>query len=52
MVRFDPKTEKFQTFAVPAGGGVIRNIVTTPDGNGIALAESAMNVIGLMTISK
>jgi virginiamycin B lyase len=52
MVRFDPKTEKFQTFAVPAGGGVIRNIVTTPDGNGIAIAESAMNIVGLMTISK
>ena len=22
LVRFDPKTEKFQTFAVPSGGGV------------------------------
>ena len=24
MVRFDPKTERFQTFAIPSGGGVLR----------------------------
>jgi len=51
MVRFDPKTEKFQTWAIPAGGGVVRNMMVTKDGN-IAIAESGMNVIGLVEIGK
>ncbi len=51
MVRFDPKTESFQTWAIPAGGGVVRNMMTTRDGN-IAIAESAKNIVGLMTIAK
>jgi virginiamycin B lyase len=51
MVRFDPKTEKFQSWAIPAGGGVVRNVSVTPNGD-IALAESAMNMIGLMEIGK
>ena len=29
MVRFDPKTEKFQTFAIPSGGGVLRHFEAT-----------------------
>jgi len=33
VVRFDPKTEKFQTTAIPSGGGVVRNMMATPDGN-------------------
>jgi virginiamycin B lyase len=52
MVRFDPKTETFLTFAIPAGGGVVRNMMTTPDGNNIAIAESAMNTVGLVMIGK
>ena len=51
MVRFDPKTEKFQSWAIPAGGGVVRNVSLTRDGN-IAIAESAKNMIGLMTIGQ
>jgi len=51
MVRFDPKTEKFQTWAIPAGGGVVRNMMTTRDGN-IVIAESALNIVGLVTIAK
>ena len=34
-----PKTEKFQTWAIPSGGGVVRNMMPTRDGN-IAMAES------------
>ena len=49
MVRFDPKTEKFQSWPIPTGGGVVRNVSLTTDGN-IAIAESAMNMIGLVTI--
>jgi virginiamycin B lyase len=33
LVRFDPKTEKFETWAIPSGGGVVRNMMPTRDGN-------------------
>jgi virginiamycin B lyase len=42
VVRFDPATQKFQTWVIPSGGGVVRNMVHTPDGNlwlGIAYVE-------------
>ena len=29
LVRFDPKTETFQTFPIPSGGGVVRNMEPT-----------------------
>jgi virginiamycin B lyase len=49
MVRFDPRTEKFQTFAIPSGGGVLRHFEATRDGN-IATANSGVNKIGLVEI--
>jgi virginiamycin B lyase len=51
LVRFEPKTEKVQTWAIPAGGGVVRNMMTTKDGN-IVMAESALNIVALVTIGK
>ena len=51
MVRFDPKTEKFQTWIIPGGGGVVRNIMPTRDGN-IAIAESGVNKVGLVQIGR
>ena len=51
LVRFDPKSEKFQTWAIPSGGGVVRNMMATKDGN-LVLAESAMNKIALVEIVK
>lgn len=50
LVRFDPKTQKFQTWAVPSGGGVIRNMMPTSNGRGLAIAESGINKVGLVTI--
>jgi len=50
LVRFDPKTEKFQTWRIPGGGGVVRNMMVTRDGN-IAMAESGVNKIGLAEVS-
>ena len=50
LVRFDPKTETFQTFAVPSGGGVIRNMMPTVDKHGLALAMSGVNRVGIATI--
>lgn len=49
LVRFDPKTEKFQTFPIPAGGGVVRNMMTTRDGK-LALAESGVDTVALASI--
>jgi virginiamycin B lyase len=49
LVRFDPKTEKFQSFRIPSGGGVVRNMTPTRDG-GLALAESGVNKVALATI--
>lgn len=49
MVRFDPRTEKFQTFAIPSGGGVLRHFEATKDGN-IVTANSGVNKIGIVEI--
>jgi virginiamycin B lyase len=49
IVRFDPANESFQTFAIPSGGGVLRNFEATADGN-IVTANSGVNKIGLIEI--
>jgi len=51
LVRFDPKTEKFQTWIIPGGGGVVRNMMVTKDGN-FALAESGLNMVALAEVGK
>ena len=52
LVRFDPKTEIFSSWAIPSGGGVVRNMMPTPDGKHLALAESGVNMVGLVSIEK
>jgi len=49
IVRFDPKTEKFQSWLIPGGGGVVRNMSVMPNGN-IAMAESGVNRVALVEI--
>lgn len=49
IVRFDPKTEKFQSWAIPGGGDIVRNMDVTPDGNPV-LANSLVNQVGLVEI--
>ena len=51
LVRFDPKTEKFQTWTIPGGGGVVRNMKATADGN-LVMAESGVNKVALVTVGK
>ncbi len=51
IVMFDPASEKFQTWPIPSGGGVVRNVSVTKDGN-LALALSGVNKIGLVEIRK
>jgi len=49
LVRFDPVSQKFQTWPIPSGGGVVRNMMVTRDGN-IVMAESGVNRVALVEI--
>jgi virginiamycin B lyase len=49
MVRFDPGTEKFQTWAIPGGGDIVRNMDVSPDGNPL-MANSLTNQLGIVQI--
>jgi virginiamycin B lyase len=51
LVRFDPKTERFQSWAVPSGVGIIRHMRKTPDGN-LAIHQTSTNRIGLAIIGR
>jgi virginiamycin B lyase len=51
VVRFDPKTEKFQSWAIPGGGDIVRNTSVTKDG-GFVLANSLTNEVTLVTVEK
>lgn len=51
IVRFDPQTEKFTRWSVPSGGGVIRNMVATPQGD-IYIAGSGVNKGGVVRVAK
>ena len=51
VVRFDPRTEKFQSWAIPGGGNIVRNTSVTPDGN-FLLANSLVNTLTLVQIQK
>ena len=49
LVRFETSTHKFQTWPIPSGGGVVRNMVHTPDGN-LWLACSGVNEIAFVQV--
>src|SRR5437867_5000 len=51
VVRFDPKTEKFQSWAIPGGGNIVRNTDVTKDGN-FVLANSLTNEVTLVSVGK
>ncbi len=51
LVRFDPATEKFQSTPIPSGGGVVRNMVATPDGH-LYLACSGVNKVAVVTVKE
>ena len=50
LVRFDPKTEKFQSWTIPSGVGIIRNMWVTKDKN-LLIHQSSSNQIGLVKIN-
>jgi len=49
LVRFDTESEDFQTWVIPSGGGVVRNMMATPEGN-LVLACSAVNRVALVEV--
>jgi len=49
LVRFDPQTEKFQSWIIPAGGGIVRNMMATQDGD-LVMAESGVNRVALVDV--
>lgn len=49
LVRFDPKTETFQSWAIPSGIGIIRHMRATPDGN-LVIHQSSTNTVGRVLI--
>jgi virginiamycin B lyase len=51
VVRFDPKTEKFQSWAIPGGGNIVRNTDVTKQGD-FVLANSLVNTVTLVKIAK
>ena len=51
VVRFDPKSQKFQSWAIPGGGNIVRNTDVTKDGN-FVLANSLTNEVTVVSIAK
>ena len=51
LVRFDPKTERFQSWAIPSGVGIIRNFGVTKAGN-LLIHQTSSNRVGLVEIQK
>ena len=49
IVRFDPATEKFQSWAIPGGGDIVRNMDVNRDGNPV-IANSLVNKVGVIEI--
>jgi virginiamycin B lyase len=49
IVRFDPKAEKFQTWAIPEGGDIVRNMDVDRNGDPV-MANSLVNKVGLVEV--
>lgn len=54
LVRFDPTTERFQSWAIPSGGvyaGIVRHMRPTRDGN-LLIHQSSTNRVILVSLKK
>ena len=49
LARFDSRTENFETWAIPSGGGMVRNMTATQDGR-LVLACSGIDRIALVDV--
>ncbi len=50
LVRFDPVSERFQSWAIPSGVGIVRHVWVTEDKN-LLIHQSSSNQIGLVKIN-
>ena len=50
LVRFNPATETFQSWAIPSGVGIIRNTWVTEAGD-LLIHQSSSNQVGLVKIN-
>ena len=51
LVKFDLKSERFSTMQIPSGGGVVRNMVATPDRR-LYLACSGVNKVAVVDATR
>jgi virginiamycin B lyase len=51
IVQFDPKTHKFAWWSISSGGGVVRNMLATPDGE-IYFACSGVDKVGVVKVGR
>jgi virginiamycin B lyase len=51
IVRFDPRMKKFESWPIPSGGGVVRNMESTSGGD-LYLACSGVNKVGIVYVSR
>jgi virginiamycin B lyase len=49
IVRFDPKSEQFQSWVIPSGGYIVRKMDVTPDGNPV-MVNSTVNFVGMVEV--
>jgi virginiamycin B lyase len=49
VVRFDPKTQRFQSWIIPSGGYIVRNMDVTREGNPV-MAMSMVNNVGIVEV--
>jgi virginiamycin B lyase len=51
VVRFDPGTEAFQSWAIPGGGRIVQNTAVTTEGD-LVLASSLANAVTLVKLGR
>ena len=49
LVRFNPESEQFQSWAIPSGVGIVRRMWVTEDDN-LLIHQTSSNRVGLVTI--
>jgi len=49
IIRFDPKTKTFAAWPIPSGGGVVRHMVATPEGD-LYLACSGVDKVAIVRV--
>ncbi len=49
LVRFDPETEKFQSWEIPSGVGIVRRMWVTRDGD-LLIHQTSSNRVGIVKI--